>query len=496
MTLAAADREKSALGPPETGSIRWRAKHQVISLRPLNFRFAVSACGLLALSFVTFLYMKYPYVYMKLINGMIKFRAPHPFMDWEYIPSAIRCWSEGVDVYTDNTCFMAWGSLQPFPYSPLLLRATFLVAGEHWINVTMVSVCVLFFLSLATLTPPHDWRDLIIALFATLSSATFLAAERGNADLILFLMIVAGIHLRVLPLAFRLGGYGLIILAGLVKFYPFVALILVLRERLFVIAAVAVASMAALATTLLFYHHELGLMYANLPSPSYFTMQFGSANLPGGIGVFVGKVIERLGYADADTARATGALVSHAILPILVVSAITAAFVIARRCDLRCIEARLPSRQLDFLVAGAALMSGCFFASQSVIYRGIYLLLALPGLAELSRQLPTPSGRRLFGSAGAAIVFVLWTPFLDECPNLAGLSARLQYIGLAPRTALLLHYPNNYNNFPSSGSGYGLWLASELAWWWIITLLLAVLGALVGRTELWKLFCRFTLAKR
>ncbi|MGO9605183.1 MAG: hypothetical protein ACLQAT_17645 [Candidatus Binataceae bacterium] len=114
----------------------------------------------------------------------------------------------------------------------------------------------------------------------------------------------------------------------------------------------------------------------------------------------------------------------------------------------------------------------------------------------LGQRNKLPSGRRLFGSAGAAIVFVLWTPFLDECLNLAGLSARLQYIGLAPRTALLLHYPNNYNNFPSSGSGYGLWLASELAWWWIITLLLAVLGALVGRTELWKLFCRFTLAKR
>ena len=141
-------------------------------------------------------------------------------------------------------------------------------------------------------------------------------------------------------------------------------------------------------------------------------------------------------------------------------------------------------------------MSGCFFASQSVIYRGIYLLLALPGLAELSRQIPTPSGRRLFGSAGAAIVFVLWTPFLDECLNLAGLSARLQYIGLAPRTALLLHYPNNYNNSPSSTLGYGLWLASELAWWWIITLLLAVLSAFLVRTELWTLFCRFTLAKR
>jgi hypothetical protein len=467
------------------------SKSRNSSLRPLIFRFAVSACGLLVLSLVTFFYIEYPYVYIKLINAMIKFRAPHPFMDWEYIPSAIRCWSEGVNVYTDNTCFTTLGNLQPFPYSPLLLRATFLELGEHWINVTMLSVCVLFLLSLATLTPPHDWRALIIALFATLSSATFLAAERGNADLILFLMIVAGINLRVLPLAFRLGGYGLIILAGLVKFYPFVALIVVLRERLPVIATVAVASMAALAT-LLFYHHELGLMSANLPGSSYFTMQFGSANLPGGIGLSVGKIMEKLGYANADAAQAIGAVVSRAVLPILVVSAITAAYVIGRRCDLRCIEAGLPTRQLDFLVAGAALISGCFFASQSVIYRGIFLLLALPGLAELSRQITTPLGRRLFGSAGPAIVFVLWTPFLDECLNLAGLSARLNYIGVSPRTALLLHYPNNYNNFPSSAWGYGLWLASELAWWWIITLLLAVLGAFVGRTDLWKLFCRFT----
>jgi hypothetical protein len=41
-----------------------------------------------------------------------------------------------------------------------------------------------------------------------------------------------------------------------------------------------------------------------------------------------------------------------------------------------------------------------------------------------------------------------------------------------------------------SAAGYILWLAGELAWWWIITLLLAVLGAFVGRTELWAMFCR------
>jgi hypothetical protein len=130
-----------------------------------------------------------------------------------------------------------------------------------------------------------------------------------------------------------------------------------------------------------------------------------------------------------------------------------------------------------------------------VIYRGIYLLLALPGLAELSRRMPTPLGRRLFRSARVAIVFVLWTPFLDECLRLAGLTARLKYIGLAQPTALLYQF-DNYDNFPPSTPGYVLWLAGELAWWWIITLLLAVLGAFVGRTELWTLFSRFARAKR
>jgi hypothetical protein len=150
----------------------------------------------------------------------------------------------------------------------------------------------------------------------------------------------------------------------------------------------------------------------------------------------------------------------------------------------------LPTRQTDFLFTGAALICGCFFASQSVIYRGIYLLLALPGLAELSRRQQTPLRRRLFASAGAAIVFVLWTPFLDQCLKFVGLTGPVAYIGLARRTALLNHY-DNYDNFPGFTLGYVLWLAGELAWWWIITLLLAVLGAFVARTELWALFCRF-----
>ena len=333
----------------------------LILSRLLIFRFAVPLCGLLALSVFGFIYVNYPHLYLPVMKAMIKIPGPHPFVDWEYVPSAVRCYSEGINVYFDNTCFTGWPDPQPFPYSPLLLRATFLKAGEHWTNVIGLSVCILFFLSLTMLPPPHDRRNLLLTLFATLSCATFLATERANVDLILFVMIVTGIHLRAWPLAFRLGGYGLIILGGLVKFYPFVALVVVLRERLLVIAMVILASMAALAILLL-CDHELALMLANLPAPSYFVLQFGAADLPGGIGVSVGKVLENLGYADTSAARAIAPLVAHATLPILVISAFTGALVIGRGCRLRLIEATLPTRQLDFLVTGAALICGCFFA--------------------------------------------------------------------------------------------------------------------------------------
>jgi hypothetical protein len=125
----------------------------------------------------------------------------------------------------------------------------------------------------------------------------------------------------------------------------------------------------------------------------------------------------------------------------------------------------------------------------NAIYRGMYLLLALPGFAELSRQTLTPLGRPLFASAGAAIVFVLWTAFLDQCLVFGGLTGRLNYTGMARQVAPLYYDTayDLYNNI-SDTLGYVLWLAGELAWWWIITLLLAVLGAFVVRTELWGLF--------
>jgi hypothetical protein len=68
------------------------------------------------------------------------------------------------------------------------------------------------------------------------------ALERGNVDLIIFIMpVVAGV-LGTGPLASRILFYSLMLPAGLLKFYPLIVLSTALRERprtFFAIAATA-----------------------------------------------------------------------------------------------------------------------------------------------------------------------------------------------------------------------------------------------------------------
>ena len=438
---------------------------------PARSRYVVPAAGLLALAVGVLLYLYVPRAYFHVMAMMIRVPAPRAFTDWEWIPSAVRCWSEGVNVYLGNPCFPLEEN-QGYNYSPLWLRLSFLRYAEQWTNAASLAVCALFFLSLASLPAPRVRRDQVFVLLAALSCATLLGMERANADLLIFLMIIAALNLLGRSVAWRWLGYALVTLCGLLKFYPFVAMMVALRERRSVFLAVAAVSVAALAALVLAWHAELRVMLSNLPVPSYFKLQFGAADLAAGLGVTVGKFLEKGLHRDLDAARAMGGLVTRIALPVLALAAVAGAAALARTLRLPAAQARLSRRETDFLVVGAALICGCFFAGQSVIYRGIFLLLALPGLAALSHDLPTRGGRRLLGGTCALIVFVLWTPFLDACLLAVGLTVKIEYQG------------NPYDWFPNMPAGYLLWLASELAWWWIVAVLLAVLGSFVLATQM------------
>jgi hypothetical protein len=116
----------------------------------------------------------------------------------------------------------------------------------------------------------------------------------------------------------------------------------------------------------------------------------------------------------------------------------------------------------------------------SPIRNSIEPLFALPGLLTLAHRLPLRLARAAFRGTCVAIVFVLWSPFLRKGVHIAvkALSKPVDY---------------QWSSWPSSVLGHqGLdravslmvWLCNQLAWCWIVSVLLAVLGALVLSSEL------------
>jgi hypothetical protein len=156
-----------------------------------------------------------------------------------------------------NTCYAAIHDFWGFNYSPLWLRFGFIRYADGWTNLFGLSFAVIFFLSLSLLPPPRTARfDFVIRLFSAISSVTAFAVERANLDVVMFLMIIVGVLACGARLPVRLAGYALITLAGLLKFYPMVALIIAFRERPAIFATVALVATASLGGLVLAYHEE------------------------------------------------------------------------------------------------------------------------------------------------------------------------------------------------------------------------------------------------
>jgi hypothetical protein len=101
----------------------------------------------------------------------------------------------------------------------------------------------------------------------------------------------------------------------------------------------------------------------------------------------------------------------------------------------------------------AVLLPTCFFAAQNMAYRGVYLLLLVPGLMQLREAAaPNPAARRWLGLMLAATYFVLW----EAC--LLNVADALTHLNESAATMLWLV----------------LWFIRELVWWWLISGLLAI----------------------
>jgi hypothetical protein len=251
----------------------------------------------------------------------------------------------------------------------------------------------------------------------------------------------------------KVSGYGLVFLAGVIKYYPFVLFALVMRERRRLGLSIAIASFVALAAFYSVYASQIleGLPYIAKGRP--FGDMFGAKNLP--LGMFM--VFQSAHGLEIDPV--TGMLT---IMGLVVATTLWAMIKLSQSSDITPALCRLDEPRRLALLAGALLLSGCFFAGQNVPYRGIFLFFVIPGLSALAQD------RNAGAFASAARLSMISIPFLMWAEAVR-LWIHFVIAGALP--------PEGFQTIPTLGQPWDFcaWFAREVGWWIFIGFQLTIL---------------------
>lgn len=372
--------------------------------------------------------------------------GPIPFVDMHAVLAAAECSRQGLDVYVSNPCDILQ---RTHTYSPLWLTITPASWGTKDTLLCGLILDLLFILSWTLVIIPRSLGAALVFAFAALSPTTAFVLERANIDIIIFLLVVGAGVLFLAPLRYRLFSYAVFLVAGLLKYYPLVLLVLVVRERwrhAFALAGFALAILLAFGFR---FRADLSNMVAVIPQAPYFTVAFAARNLPYGIAELMPN----------------NALLSHAAIAVSLLGILLAVAAARISRNLRLLTSTsldLSRREASWLVIGSLLLTACFFAGPNINYRGIFFLLVLPGLVSLRQSADSPTSKRWLGGMIAATLFLLWEEFF--------------------RHALYAALDDSPNEWLRHQVPLFFWLGRELLWWWLITGL-----ASIGIGYLWRM---------
>lgn len=372
--------------------------------------------------------------------GVDPFRFP--FVDVETVLSAVRCLKQGVDVLASNPCDPV---RRTFDYSPLWLLLAKLPVTEAWTMPVGFFAVGSFIASLLLLPAGRTVLAATLIALGAVSSAVVFGAERGNNDLVLFVLAAIAAALGCRGPGLRLVGYAAALLAGLLKYYPMTLMLLATRERPGRFVAVAAGSLAVVLIFLATMGEDLQRALRLVPAGGYFGDMFGSSILAGGL-------VRQFGWsADSAFALRVG----------LSAGAFLVGGAIALRPSTRAALERLTDLERMTMLAGGLLILSCFFTAQNIGYRALHLVLTLPALTALAR---TAAGR-------------LWA--------------------ITAGTVLALLWAQGWRNwFFSQEQGRPVfingWLLREALWWWTITMLIALVIGLLVRSEIGQRIVRYS----
>jgi hypothetical protein len=308
-----------------------------------------------------------------------------PFGDTHNLLAAVDCARAGFDVKRENPCDIHG---RPLVYS----RAWLLLQSSPITREDTIAIGVLIALSFfCTFFVFLGRIDLVAgALYSALlcSPSIMLGVERGNTDLIVFQLVAWA----VLMLSRGWGGYsayGLILIGGILKFFPIAGLATLLRET----RSRSLALIAALSA--------VWLLLVLSPWEEVFAARGAHVSkIPRSYGALVlrGAVLEHLrGVGGEIPALVPGAL----LCAIAAVAVAAAAWGFARARN------EGAAAHLDAFRAGAAIYATTYFLPvTSWDYKLVFALLMIPQILEWASV--RPHGGLAPRGALAAFLATLW----------------------------------------------------------------------------------------
>ncbi len=357
------------------------------------------------------------------------------------------CVRDGYDVFTVNGCP---GFNETFDYSSVVLLGSYTSLTALFTNQAGTILILLFAAAVFLLPQSRSIEEALSLTLTLFSNSVFFALYQGNIDILIFIIFLVAGRLLLCSARLRAVGYGMILFAGSLKFYPVAVMMIAMRERIPAFLLVLAVSLLGLGGFVYYFGHDAERVMGLIPNGKI-TQMFG-ANV-------IGRGIEEFPFGIRTSNNAPPySTLGFAVQAALTLSTALAAAQCARSVSFCDAVRRLPVAHQLYLAIGCILILACFFSGSSYRYRGVFLLLVIPALSLLAATSESAKLRLACRLAVLTTIGLLWSVQIGN-----GLDHGLIFSNQVTADFLFAVY----------------WLARELAWWCLIAFMAGSLASLM-----------------
>lgn len=228
----------------------------------------VALLGYFGLLFISNIFTDYTIFWQKL--GVPAF--PRPFVDLGNVISGFECTRLGYDVLLENPCDPI-SSATPVMYPRIWMALTPLGINQSHTIIFGIILTALFYLSILILVEKLNYYEALFYSLILCSPAIMLLIERGNVDIIIFLLLFISwiIGCKSKRLIGRYLAYSIISFASFLKLFPIFGLAILLKEK----RKTFIISIAIFLTPFLIYclsySGELRTINKTVPVTNYYS---------------------------------------------------------------------------------------------------------------------------------------------------------------------------------------------------------------------------------